>query len=160
MQNTLFLKGNMITECIWKVGFATSTNRKTKIHLGIHWFKALPVTFNTYFISFIRSIWPGLLVKLGQSQTRNTCSCHQTRHQDIKQLNILKVLLFFHISLSNGTAPSVIITHTTQTSISCCVLCPGIVGTMMSKQVSIITRDLHRLTQNSNSPVACARASR
>lgn len=36
---------------------------------------------------------------------------------------------------------------------------PG-VGTLMSKQVTIMTRDLHRLTQNSSSSVACAKASR
>lgn len=32
--------------------------------------------------------------------------------------------------------------------------CPGDVGARMSKQVSIMTRDLHRLTQNSSSAVA------
>lgn len=36
---------------------------------------------------------------------------------------------------------------------------PG-VGMLMSKQVTIMTRDLHRLTQNSSSSVACAKASR
>lgn len=47
-----------------------------------------------------------------------------------------------------------------QTSTSRRPSCAPVDGLLMSKQVTIMTRDLHRLTQNSSSSVACSKASR